>query len=415
MMSRKGKKRQRRQQSQQNPNKQARLARQRGVETQEEPAPASAQRTSSTVVALEALAPLIVRSGRPFDDQAGADPARFPPPSTLAGCLRTAWARATGQDFGMHLAQLSIFGPLLIDRNDQPLVPKPADATYFSAEDSIHCIRAEPKAFDIGCYTDLPNGLLPVQLAQAQAGKPSSGPRWWALDDFIKFRRGDEVPYCDLCRRGWTPSEGDLRTHVAIDPRTSAAAEGKLFQTEGLVLDARKAKDAAANGLRLLAKCDEPLGDCLVHLGGERRLAALEPQERTVWPAPPGGWLQDIVKSGGVCLTLLTPGIFEAGYCPGWLKADQIGSPPDMPSLQLQLCAVAVERWQAHSGWNLAKNQPRPSRKLAGAGTTYWFRILGGTDEAALSALWLANVSDDEQDRRDGFGLALPSPWPPVT
>ena len=415
MMNRKGKKRQRRRQSQQNPNKQARLARQRGVETREEPAPASAKRISSTVVALEALAPLIVRSGRPFDDQAGADPARFPPPSTLAGCLRTAWARATGQDFGVHLAQLSVSGPLLIDRNDQPLVPKPADAMYFAEGGSIHCIRAEPKKFDDGCDADLPDGLLPVQLAQAQAGKPSSGPLWWALDDFLKFRRGDEVPYCDLRKRGWTPSEGDLRTHVAIDPRTSAAAEGKLFQTEGLVLDERKAKDAAANGLRLLAKCDEPLCDCLVHLGGKRRLAALEPQDLTVWPQPPSGWLQDIAKSGGVCLTLLTPGIFEAGYCPGWLDANRIGNPPDMPSLRLQLCAVATERWQAHSGWDLAAERPRPSRKLAGAGTTYWFRILKGADEAALRALWLANVSDHEQDRRDGFGLALPSAWPPAT
>jgi len=32
------------------------------------------------VVSLEPLAPLIVRSGRPFDDQAGADAPRFPPP-----------------------------------------------------------------------------------------------------------------------------------------------------------------------------------------------------------------------------------------------------------------------------------------------------------------------------------------------
>ena len=412
-MSRKSKKRARRKQPRRNPGKQARLARQDRPETRVA-APPATRREASTVVALEALAPLVIRSGRPFDSQAGADAARFPPPSTVAGCLRTAWARATGRELGTHLAQLAVSGPLLMDSNDRPLVPKPADAMYFAAEDSPHCVRAEPKAFDAGCDADLPDGLLPVQLAQARQGKPVKGPTWWALDDLLKFRRRVDLPFCEIRKRGWSPPEGDRRTHVAIDPRTGAAADGKLFQTEGLVLDARKAPDASSGGLRLLARCGEPLRECLVHLGGERRLAALEPQDPAAWPQPPQGWLQDVVSSGGMCLTLLTPGLFSTGYRPGWLDAAGIGSPPDIPTLRLQLRAVAVERWQAQSGWDLAARGPRPTRKLAGAGTTYWFRILEGVNEKALSALWLANVSDREQDRRDGFGLALPSAWSPV-
>ena len=43
----------------------------------------------STIISLDPLAPLIIRSGRPYDGQAGVDPARFPPPSTTAGCLRS--------------------------------------------------------------------------------------------------------------------------------------------------------------------------------------------------------------------------------------------------------------------------------------------------------------------------------------
>ena len=410
-MSRKSKKRARRKQPRRNPAKQARSARQDRPEVRNAAPRPAMQRKPSTVVTLEALAPLVVRSGRPFDGQAGADAARFPPPSTVAGCLRTAWARATGQELGPHLAQLVVSGPLLIDRNDRPLVPKPTDAMYFAANRSTYCVRAAPKAFDADCGADLPGGLLPVQLAQAHQGKPTNGPGWWALGDLLEFRRGVDVPFRELCERGWSPPEGDRRTHVAIDPRTSTAADSKLFQTEGLVLDSRKASDAAAGGLRLLAWCGEPLGNCLVHLGGERRLAALEPQDAIVWPQPPRGWLQEIVSSGGMSLTLLTPGIFLTGYRPGWLDAAGIGSPPNIPALRLQLCAVAVERWQAHSGWDLAANRPRPSRKLAAAGTTYWFRILDGADEESLSMLWLANVSDREQDRRDGFGLALPSAW----
>ena len=181
------------------------------------------------------------------------------------------------------------------------------------------------------------------------------------------------------------------------------------------MLDGREpdATDAAKGGLRLLAKTGVALGPTLVHLGGERRLASLEPISHTTWPSPSQGWLREIVDSGRLCLTLLTPGIFSAGYLPGWLDAERTGRPPTALGVRLQLCAVATERWQAHSGWDLVKQRPRPTRKLVPAGATYWFRVLDGADEAAIEALWLTNVSDAEQDRLDGFGLAMPGPWLP--
>ena len=399
-----------------NPSKQARMKAQahekapatHGADDSKKPA-----LESSAIVTLDPLAPLVIRSGRPFDEQAGVDPARFPPPSTIAGCLRTAWARETGQSFGPHLATLAVSGPLLVDREGHALVPKPADALYFNATDGPRCVRTEPQPFASGCGADLPAGLRPVQMTERIDGKPCKGPLWWRLCDFFDFRRNKAMPFEHLKKRGWSPGAGDRRTHVAIDRRTGAAKEGMLFQTEGLVLDAKDAIDAAAGGLRLLARCFEPLRPTLVHLGGERRLAALEPEAENLWPTPPSGWFQNIAQAGGLCLTLLTPGTFAAGYRPGWLDAELIGSPPAIPDLRLQLCAVAIERWQAHSGWDLANNRPRPTCKLAPAGTTYWFRILDGTDDNTLTALWLKSASDAEQDRLDGFGLALPSPWTP--
>ena len=368
---------------------------------------------ASVVVTLDPLAPVIVRSGRPFDGQAGPDPARFPPPSTVAGCLRTAWARDAGQDFGPHLRELAISGPLLLDRCNEVLVPKPADAHYFGSGDAASSVRAKPCSFDAGCDADLPDGLMPVQLTQQRQDKPGKGPRWWSLSDLLAFRLGRELAWTELMKSGWSPGKGDQRTHVAIDRERGAAEEGQLFQTEGLVLDDRKADDAAASGLRLLARFGEPLGSVLAHLGGERRLAALQPRDSSIWPQPPSAWLQGIADSKGLCLTLLTPGIFKAGYRPGWLDQKLIGKPPVAAGLTLQLCAAAIERWQPHSGWDLALGQPRPTRKLAPAGSTYWFRILDGADEETLETLWLANISDDAQDRLDGFGLAMPSAWSP--
>jgi len=383
--------------------------------------PGGAPTTASRVVSLEALAPIIVRSGRPFDFQAGADPARFPPPSTLAGCLRTAWARATGRDFGLELAELPVAGPLLA-RPDATgtlrlLAPKPADAVYLGHGGNARCLRAAPKAFDDGTGSDLPAELLPVRLPPGTRGKAAPGPAWWDWNDLLDFRHGDAAPtYADLKQRGWSPPPGDRRTHVAIDPVTLAADPGRLFQTEGLDLDPTNAwlsKNASESGLRLLAYCREPLPEGLVHLGGERRLARLRPELETAWPAPRPGWFDAIAKAGGLTLTLLTPALFTAGYRPGWLADDLEGEAPLAPGLRLRLIATAVERWQPHSGWDLARNQPRPTRKLISAGATYWFRLIGIPDPKALAALWLISLCDADQDQRDGFGLALPAPWTP--
>ena len=411
-----------------------------------------ARREPSDILTLEPLSPVIVRSGRPMNAQADADAARFPPPSTVAGCLRTALARAAGRSFAAdaaaerradvhELARLPVAGPLMLDPAHRVLAPKPADALYFGHGEAARSVRAEPSAFGAGCDADLPAGMLPVRLTEDVEGKPGHGPAWWVWDDLLAFRRGEPVPLCRLRRNGWTPPEGDRRTHVTIEPRTGAAATGRLFQTEGLDLalapaafraerlhagavrpgaapghspgeDATAAADASVAGMRLLARCGEPLRGALVHLGGKRQLAALEPETADLWPKPPDSWLDQIHDARGLCLTLLTPGIFSAGFRPGWLGDDLTGNPPGAPGLRLRLRAAVVERWQPHSGWDLARQRPRPTRKLAPAGAVYWFEVLDG-DIDTLASLWLASVCDDEQDRCDGFGLALPGPWTP--
>jgi CRISPR-associated protein Cmr3 len=298
-------------------------------------------------------------------------------------------------------------------------VPKPADAHYFGHRDEARCVRAEPRPFDDGCGADLPQGLQPVRLAEEVDGKASAGPRWWAWSDLIAWRDdpAHAPDHAQLTANGWSPPDGDRRTHVAIDPDSLAADAGRLFQTEGLDLEADNAwlKAPGATGLQLLARFSEPLAAGLVHLGGERRLARLHPAPPSDWPQPPRpDWFSRMREAGGLTLTLLTPAIFEAGYRPGWLDDTLQGELPGAPGVRLQLVAAALERWQPHSGWDLAKQEARATRKLVGAGATYWFRLLNEPDEAALVPLWLTSLCDAEQDRRDGYGLALPAPWTPT-
>ena len=392
---------------------------------------------TSTIVSMDPLAPIIIRSGRPMNAHTDADPAQFPPPSTVAGCVRTAWARATDRNFGPELAEFAVAGPLLVRDDGRVLAPKPADAQYFRCgenEEAVPCcLRAAPRPFHRGCDADLPEGLLPVQLTEEAVGKPGDGPAWWSWDDLLAFRDGEDMSIDRLWQNGWSPPSGDRRTHVTINPDTGTVKTGALYETEGLDLGASPAAfrtgvlgrtaamsptapdddGASVGGLRLLVRYDRALSPALVHLGGKRRLAALEPEPEGRWPAPTDEWLEKMRHAGGLCLTLLTPAVFSAGYRPGWLDDTLAGSPPGAPGLRLRLCAAAVERWRPHSGWDLAKRQPKPMRKLVPAGATLWFEVLDDCDAEAVAALWLASVCDEPQDRRDGFGLALPGPWTP--
>ncbi len=372
---------------------------------------------------IDPLAPIIVRSGRPFDAQYGLDAARFPPPSTLAGALRTAHADSNALALGAHLAELEVRGPLPLKqptdgRAATLLVPKPADAHYlWDSENNEQVVAATPSELSDGEGMDLPEGLLPLQLERKCKGKPTHGPHWWSLADFLAFRAGTFMSHKSICANGWTPPADDLRTHVAIDPNTQANERGKFFQTAGLSFSVpTRSKSPLGQeklpeqSVALLGQIAGAINAGVITLGGERRLAAIESVADTLWPAEPAGWIDEAITGKRISLTLLTPALFRAGWRPAWLDAQLQGSPPGCEGLVLKLRAAAVERWQPHSGWDLAARKPRAGRKLVPAGAVYWFEILESTVKA-LSSLWLRSICDDKQDCLDGFGLALPCAW----
>lgn len=376
-----------------------------------------------TTYLIEPLAPIVVRSGRPFDGQSGADAARFPPPSTLAGALRTAHAETMGLPLTSDLARIPVEGPLplRLDEHGQPawlLVPKPADALYFSDR---RLVAAHPRPLAAGEGMDLPDAdLYPMQLAEQVTGKPGPGPRWWSLNDLQRFRRGEMPAFTSLEAAGWSAPDDDVRTHVAIDRHRFAAAPSQLFQTAGISFFHRSPATTPfgqeafpASRVGLAGRIAGHIEPGVVTLGGERRLAAIAPCAENLWPECPADWAATLRRAGGVCLSLLTHALFDAGWRPGWSAGGGTGFPPGCDGLRLKLRAAALERWLPHSGWDLAKNRSRAGRKLVPAGAAYWFEILNPNDvsDTALRALWLSTISDAEPDRLDGFGLALPSAW----
>ena len=233
---------------------------------------------------IEALAPLVFRSGKPFGAQAGADGAAFPLPSSLAGLLRTLHADQHQLDFSCELRQIVSAGPLLgrraLDGSIVPLLPKPADALYLRHEGLIQVIRLSPGKLppDSGC--DLRPELLPVGMRQKIDGKPVPGPQYWPLASLQSWSAGAPVAFATLRAQGLDALPAEERTHVALDDETLAAGEGRLFQTGGIDLAAhRHAQGWQEHDLVFLARSAARVDKTLATFGGERRLSRLHPQQ----------------------------------------------------------------------------------------------------------------------------------------
>jgi CRISPR-associated protein Cmr3 len=256
----------------------------------------------------------------------------------------------------------------------------------------------------------------------------------------------------------------DERVHVCIDPETGTARDGMIYTTTGLDFSAsplsgvsspaeraaseKRTSDGVLPGdadVRMIGRIREGQRsisglslaglDRLGTFGGERRFARFRIEEekngivgwscpetirRVLEGIPVSGAATSGESSPGVRMLLATEGIFKAGWCPGWLhplgeKAEQRfeGTPPGLPEgeIVLRLVGASVDRRRPVSGWNYdctggRRPGPKATRWSVPAGSVYFFRVVRGKP-GSLASLWLESACDEEQDRRDGFGLAL--------
>lgn len=374
-------------------------------------------------VLLAAQAPLVFRSGRPFG--AGSrDGANFPWPSSFAGLLRSAtlaargWPPILSDAQAAQLAGLAAQGPFLARREGgvplTPLFARPADAVRFFDAAGGRAVyrRLRPAKLPDDSHCDLPDDLQALSFAQPILAKPLAAPDFWPLPRWLEWRRGVAIDGEEAEEEPEAASLAPLkatRTHVALADATQAADPGALFHSEGLDLDRRRVDGRfAASELVFLGRFAAELPPTHVVFGGKRRLSWLEPAPAAALAAPEE-YLQALAGARRLTLTLLTPALFDDGWRPRWLAAD--GLLPGLAGLRLKLVAAAVHRWQGVSGWDLHRRASKPARKAVAAGATYWCEIVGEPPADWPRRLWLAAISDAEQDRLDGFGLVAPGPW----
>jgi CRISPR-associated protein Cmr3 len=398
-----------------------------------------------TIWIMEPRDPLLVRDGRPFgaDPGARATSLSFPFPSTIAGGIR---ARAGLDEQGSfkytqnnkeeldRLRLLSIRGPLLVQltSNGEDVTPgqwllrAPRDALLLpakSTEPDKQIARIKqllPLQLPKNVQTDTDKQTLLLvgqQVSDDEQCKPLQGaPSYWYWQAFESWLlnpstvSSKEQPLSDLGLHGL---EREQRMHVSIDAGKEVAKDGMLFETSSLEFTAPgSGKQRLRNAQRLALAVavddnDYAIRAGLTGFGGERRIVTWRKSGAEL-PTPSVQLVQTIISDKYCRLILLTPACFKKGYLPTWLHAET-----EKYGIEAHIQAIAIDRPQVVSGWDLANKKPKSSKRLAPAGTVFFLALRGS--DAAISkwskSLWMQCISDEEQDRRDGFGLAVLGTW----
>lgn len=389
---------------------------------------------------------LIVRDGRPFGPTPGARARSmaFPFPSTIAGSVRALWWVHGGRTFSgqgvtsqeqHELLNVAVKGPLLVELEDSKdahaswLLPAPADVlllrTNAANQDTVELHRLLPLAMPVGAITNLEaeaddqeQALWLVGLERPNPNKPEAEiPLYWHwkhLQTWLLDPQQLQQTFASqsLSALGSKGPTSESRTHLRVRPGQLTAQEGFLFQTSGLEFHRLTAPRPGSKAtltqvkhfaLGVITDVELPTGPAF--LGGERRAVQWQKTNLTL-PTCPSEIRNTIVAQKHCRLMLLTPGQFAVGDRPSWLLTST-------PGVTATVRGMVVQRPQIVSGWDYAEKRPKATQRLAPAGSVYFLKLDG--DEKAIEQfvdqLWMTCVSDGEQERRDGFGLAVLGTW----
>ena len=388
-----------------------------------------------TIWIIEPHSSLIFRDGRPFGPNPGAraKSLSFPFPSATTGGVRTRAGLVNGifEPTNKNIEEvkkISVRGPLLVQLSltnntydiEDWMLPAPIDALLFERtpqSTDIEIKQLVPLSTPNEVLTDFDSknveNLHLVGLEHPDNRKPARNtPRYWSWDTFQKWLSNPNLlsqQVTEVAQLGHNGPQYEQRLHVSIDPETGAAKDGALFETSGLEFTRGK-QIHEAKRLALAVEVDEEgqgkkIEQGLTHLGGERRMVKWHKSDKA-FPECSKELEDAIVKTGACRMFLLTPAYFTEGYLPAQLRQPRDGVTPELQ-------AIAIQRPQVLSGWDLEKKGPKPTRRLAPAGTVLFFKL--GEDAEAnrkwIRGTWMQCISDTEQDCKDGFGLAVLGTW----
>lgn len=383
------------------------------------------------------LDPVIFGTGRPFSSIPGTrlDSAELPPPSTVAGLVRSEAGRdATGKfdTSRIHeLLKMQIRGPFLAtlgDGNGPKLaLPAPADHVRLTRQNADgvvvghRLVRTVP--LKVGSGEAVSDGeRAPVGMRRPDLAKPARrSPGYWRAEELMRWLKEPSDALDVDANHGVVAPKIEWRTHVAVSGSTGTATDGALFTTGGRRFVGKV--DGKAQPLALAFQTDAELPAGPVVLGGEGRLSMLEPTEQDLFGPPPPEVLQS-ARAGFVRAYFATPAHFGTGST--W-----------QPPGSAHVVAQVHGRAQVISGWAMAPEEgeassypcardrkryggrPKAIRRLVPAGAVYFLQLTKPTgeepndpdaNERFVRELWGRSVHQG-QDAADGFGVVLFGTW----
>ena len=396
------------------------------------------------IASIVSLAPrdgLFLKDGRGwFTSESGrAGVVEWPFASTVRGALRTCLGQADEERSGKLLdpsgwqllnESLSVAAVLPLCRGVGELWsasarrwPAPRDAVMFIGESQIQPLT--PRSADIAATT-IPLATDPETAAIEALRHPAPGdavgkaetmPKWWNDEAFTAWLCGMNVQAATVSA-GEQPATR-VQTHVSINTVTAAAIEGGLFSSSVLEPLSRSAGGpthewavaAIGSGFDALAAAGRR-----VRLGGDGRMSTCETVPADVFAIPEQLRKVFVAGSRGLRLLLVGHASFENGWRPKWLKAHNGQFAGDLPGVgRVVLRAACVGRPVHVSGWDMALGKPKPTRRLAPAGSVYFFEK---ADEAAFTdddaeALWLRPIGEAAVEG-EATGAVVPGVWRPA-
>lgn len=381
-----------------------------------------------TIWLIEPRDPLIFRDGRPFNVSPGARARTlsFPMPATIAGATRTRAGRKASGQFDVdridELTKNRVRGPLLVELDEDGFIkdwlfPAPSDALLVKNDlydkKHAHIVPLTVVGMPPGTMSNLPDDLTLVGPTEYVKQKTHpKAPAFWRWEAYQTWLVEPKSQDANLDVHGHPGPGRETRTRLGVNPDTYTAKDGALFVTSGLEFVHVPQEEEinyptldSIQTLGLVVETDASLKNGLDFLGRERRVAHWKSLPNEL-PKCPVKVREEIAKSKHCRLILVTPAVFEQGHLPDTKKLSRSG-------VAVTVQALVNSRYQVVSGWDYKKNCPKPTRRLAPAGSVYFLKLDGSEDaiNRFVDEIWLQAVSDDEQAQRDGFGLALLGVW----
>ncbi len=330
----------------------------------------------------------------------------FPPmPITIQGVIRSNYLEGQGVEWRHYpdnypqlfeqvgdvstMGQLEIYGPWVGCRSPEgvePLFVFPVDLLY-NEDLTTYDLMAPGK---VEMYTDAPfEGWLPVVRPPnlgAENIKAYKSRNGWLTGEMIRDYIAGDVsqltqPYIEL-QKVYSKEE---RVGLAMDRKKRAHREHHFYHAQFI----RMSTDVG-----LLIGLNQQLfqnGDWL-RMGGESRSGRIALINDPIWPEQP--------QQGRVKIVLQTPAYFSAGWHPNnfdwspWVGANG------------RLVSYITERPTYHSGWDLKRRRPKPTRAFVPAGSVFYF------EDAELTGRPFTETPAGEPDYGQmGFGAYISAHW----